>query len=128
MARRRFGVSMHEDLARRLDEASRSLGVERSRLVEKAVEALLDDYKHLLSRHSCSGIIIVSCHTGGEAEIAGAVEKFRDIVAARLHSHTRSSCIEAIIVEGDSARIAMLHRKLESLGCGARYISIPKHR
>ncbi|GBF08764.1 hypothetical protein apy_04890 [Aeropyrum pernix] len=127
MAKRRFGVSIPEDLAQRLDEASRRLGVERSRLVEKAVEALLEDYRHLLTRHSCSGIIIVSCPPRGEAEIATAVEKFRDIVAARLHSHTTGRCIEALIVEGDSMRIAMLHRQLESVGCGARYISMPLH-
>ncbi|MEB3861053.1 MAG: CopG family ribbon-helix-helix protein [Desulfurococcales archaeon] len=125
MARRRFGVSLPEDLASKLDSLSERLGLDRSRLVEQAVRAFLDDYSHLLVPHRCSGVMILSCRSGSEEALARVMEEYRDIVSTRFHSHTGDRCVEAVVVEGDTSRITRLHQDLEKAGCRARYIPLP---
>jgi len=125
VARRRFGVSIPEDLAARLDRLSDRLGVDRSSLVEKAIKSFLEDYGHLLIPHRCSGILILTCSEGSEGRLASIIEDYRDITTTRFHTHTDSKCIEALILSGEADRIMTLHQEVERAGCRARYIPLP---
>jgi len=125
VARRRFGISLPEDLAEGLDILSVRLGVDRSSIVERAVKSFLEDYNHLMVPHTCSGIMVLTCKDGSEPRIARLMEEYRDITRARFHTHAEAKCIEAIILHGDADRISLLHKEVEKAGCRARYIPLP---
>lgn len=120
MAKRRFGVSLPEDLARDLDRLSGLLGVERSAVVEEAVRHYLDDYRHLLVRHHCRGVILAACR--GEARASDSVKKFKHVVAAHLHLHMDGICIDLLAVSGDSLEISRLIGHLKASGCSPRFL------
>ncbi len=121
--RRRFGVSLREEVAEGLDELSRLLGTSRSNLVEEAVERLLEDYLHYREQHRCSGLFIV--YSDAETlDVRKLLEENRDIVVSSSHVHVGGACAEIIVVHGDSERIRRLHNSLESLGCRVRFIPL----
>ena len=125
MVKRRFGISIPEDMASDLDKLASRLGMDRSRLIERAIRAFLDDYTHLIVPHTCTGILILSCNDKSEKEVAKVIEDYRDIASARVHTHVESRCIETLVVSGNSNRIAEIYSALEKAGCSVRYIPMP---
>ncbi len=121
--RRRFGVSVPEELARMLDELARVVNRDRSSLVAEALRVYLHDHQHLLRPHRCAGVIIAWSRSGDvKAEV---LEEYMDIVRGHLHAHLDGYCVNVVLVEGDSERIASLTRRLSSGGrCTARYIPL----
>ncbi len=122
MARRRFGVSIDEELAEKLDRLAEKAGMDRSRVVEEALRVFLGDHDHMSFEHECSGVIVASCPdpSGGQE----ASEEFRDIVRSVIHSHAGGACIEILVVSGDSTRIARLYSTLASRGCRPRFVPV----
>ncbi|MCE4599163.1 MAG: CopG family ribbon-helix-helix protein [Desulfurococcales archaeon] len=125
MVKRRFGISIPEAMASDLDRLASRLGIDRSKLVERAIKAFLDDYTHLMVPHTCSGILILSCDDVDEKIVSRVIEEYRDIASARLHTHVEARCIETLVVYGDSSRIAEIHSALEKAGCNVRYVPLP---
>ena len=121
--RKRFGVSLPEDLADRLTILSEKLGVDRSRLVEEAVRAYLEDYNHLQHPHKCRGILIIRCPDWGEARRIS--EEHRRIISNIVHEHSGDYCYEALFIEGDSTQVSSLYSSILKAGCKARYIPLP---
>jgi len=62
-SKRRFGVSIPENIARQLEEAAVYTGSNRSLVVEKALTEFLHEELHANREHDCSGIIIVYSET-----------------------------------------------------------------
>ncbi|KSW11391.1 hypothetical protein CF15_00555 [Pyrodictium occultum] len=120
--RRRFGVSLPRAVADELDSLAMKMRVDRSKLVEKALISFLNEYRHYLNDHVCSGVmIIVSSFDAGM--VASLLDKYKDIVMTTTHIHLNSHCIEIVVVKGPSERIAEMHSELSSLkGCSVRYI------
>ncbi|MEB3860444.1 MAG: ribbon-helix-helix domain-containing protein [Desulfurococcales archaeon] len=125
MAKRRFGVSLSEEIASWLDKVSRALSTDRSSLVERAVKAMLDDYEHLLSSHECSGVLLIACKREPHRGFARVIEGYRDITTAHIHAHLEEDCIDLVIVSGPSEKIMKLHEEIESSECKTRFIHIP---
>ncbi|RLG86148.1 MAG: CopG family transcriptional regulator [Thermoprotei archaeon] len=120
--KRRFGISLPEELAEKLDTLSRKLSVDRSSLVEMALREFIHDHTHYLYEHVCRGIMIVHRH-GNNEQFLAIVEKFRDIIRSYSHTHIDGVCFELLIVSGSSSRICQLHRELSLLPrCRTRYI------
>ncbi|ABM80238.1 CopG family ribbon-helix-helix protein [Hyperthermus butylicus] len=123
--RRRFGVSLPERLAEKLDALTRIMGVDRSKLVERAVQILIEDYEHYIREHTCYGVMIVVPGVDNQHISVGRVfESFRDIVLASSHYHVDGRCVEVAVVRGPSKKIAELHTELERLGCRVRYVPL----
>ena len=125
MAKRRFGVSLSEELASWLDRVSKALSTDRSSLVERAVKAMIDDYEHLLKSHACNGVILVACKDEPHRGVTRVIEGYRDIATAHIHAHLEEGCIDLVIVSGSSERIMKLHEAIESSNCKTRFIHIP---
>lgn len=129
-SKRRFGVSIGGDIADTLDAVAEKLGLTRSKLVERALQLFLEEHAHLVKPHVCTGIIMTACADLREAPVQGIsniLEEFRDIVATHTHTHVGGYCIDLIVVNGHSDRIANLHKKLQSGlhdECKTRYIPL----
>jgi len=123
VAKRRFGVSLPESLAKALDELSARLSVPRSALIQEAVENLIEDYSHLIRPHQCVGLIVV---TGieGKLDTQRLLEEHRQVVRSSSHYHAGGRCLELIVVEGHSERIARFLSELRAFGCNARFIPL----
>lgn len=124
MGKRRFGVSIPQNLAEALDKLASRLGVSRSELVALALREFLHDHSHYLYKHECTGVIILVGSEKQRRKVESLLESYRDIVRAYLHAHTEGECIEVIIVKGCSVRISTLHRKLVETGCKPRFIPL----
>ena len=121
--RRRFGVSIPEELAANLDALASKLGRDRSSIVAEALRTFIHDHIHLLRPHRCAGVIIVWSRSGDGLRIG--LEDYMDIVKGHMHTHIAGYCVHILAVEGDSERIASLTRILSSRpGCVARYIPL----
>ncbi len=122
--KRRFGVSLDASLAERLDALAEALGVDRSSLVERAVRKFIDDYKHLLEAHDCSGLLVLRSVRNSRDKVFTVLEKYRDIVVSSNHVHVTDDCVEVVAVRGPSGRIQAFLRELEGRSCNARFIPI----
>lgn len=123
MARRRFGVSVSESVAEWLDKLAKALGVDRSRLVEEALSEYLHGYEYLY-RHRCRGVIVAASREAAE-EFARVVEEYRDVVRSSSHHHLGGLCVEVLVVEGESPRVAGLYSALQRIkGCSVRYVPL----
>lgn len=120
--KKRFGISVEESIARTLDVLSNQTGINRSRLVEEALKVYLEDHSHLLVPHKCKGILVAQCQD--REMLSGVTEDYRDVIVAWLHAHLSEECMEAMFVEGDSARISELYSEILRKGCRSRYVPV----
>jgi len=127
MAKRRFGVSLPEHLAEKLDMLSEIMRVDRSNLVSRAVEIFVEEYEHYIREHICQGVmVIVQTDTSVRPEMSRLLEEYSDIVLLSLHYHVEDGCLEIVVVRGHSRRIAEMHSRLEGIGCKVRYIPLAR--
>ncbi len=108
MKRRRFGVSLPEELACELDKISRECGLDRSSVVATALEKYVEDMSHFKNKHECLGVCIAV--TEGEPSLR--LEEFRDIVVSYYHNHTRGVCLNIFVFRGDSNKVLELYYRL----------------
>ncbi len=118
---RRFGVSIPDDIAEKLDELAKILGVTRSEIVREALKVYLGDHRHLSVKHECCGLI--TAVTVGVKNL-NAVEDFKDVIRSFSHVHVGGYCVNSLIVHGDSERIAMLHRELLKVSDFVRFVPL----
>ena len=122
--KRRFGISVPEDLAEALDRLAEALSADRSRLVSEALRAFMEDHKHHLVPHECTGLLIVVA-APGRSKVPSLLEEFRDVVQGYNHFHTPGFCIEVLFVSGPSARVSALHGAvLKEPSCSVRYVPV----
>jgi CopG family nickel-responsive transcriptional regulator len=127
VAKRRFGVSVPEELAEKLDRLSEIMRVDRSNLVSRAVEIFVEEYEHYIREHICQGVmVVVQADNSRRPEVSRLLEEYSDIVLLSLHHHVDSSCLEIVVVKGPSRRIAEMHSRLERIGCKVRYIPLAR--
>ena len=125
--RRRFGVSIPEDLAHKLDTLAEIMGIDRSSLVGKAVENLVEEYEHYVREHICQGVmVIVQGDNAIRPRLSELLEEYSDIVLLSFHYHVGGRCLEVAVVKGFSRRIAEMHSRLEKIGCKVRYIPLAR--
>jgi len=120
--RRRFGVSLPSGMAKELDALAARLRTDRSKLVEHAVASFLNEYKHYLYDHECSGVMIIS-GSFDRGRVASILDEYKDIILSTTHIHVNGLCTEIVVVQGSSGKIAEMHTELSSVrGCNVRYI------
>jgi len=123
--KRRFGISIPEDMAISLDFLAEKLEMDRSRIVREALESYIRDHAHFCIPHECCGVItLASTHS---LKIFEIIEEFRDVINEYSHVHTGNECVNALIVSGPSGRIAELHKRLMPFG-NLRFIPVKNCR
>jgi len=120
MGKRRFGVAIDSKISLDLDNITRDSGLDRSKIVEIALKNYISEYKHLLSKHICKGIIVIE--NANEVSIDKILEDHRNVIINYIHSHIDKECICVIFVSGDSEHINALNQQLLSCGCLVRYL------
>ncbi len=118
--KRRFGVSIPEEIAEDLEKLAKKLNVSRSEVICEALRIYIRDHAHYLTQHECCGIITVVSKNPS----LSVVESFRDIIAEFKHTHIEDICINTFIVSGDSFRIAELHNHLLKTCKDVRFIPL----
>ena len=122
--KRRFGISIPEELAIELDELVRTLGTNRSAIIRKAIEEFINDQKHYLYPHRCRGLMIV-LGKPDRNKLFLVLESFKDIIHSFDHVHLGKECIEVLYINGSSERVKHLHSELMRIpGCIARYVCL----
>jgi CopG family nickel-responsive transcriptional regulator len=123
LSKKRFGISLPENLYEQLNKLSSKLETNRSDLVEQAVSVFINDYKHYLIPHICTGVMIVSCKD--ETIAKELIDEYSDIAKTYIHTHENALCIEIIFVSGPSEKIALFQKKLaQNAKCNPRYIPV----
>ena len=124
--KRRFGISIPEEVANDLDFLAERLNVDRSRIVCEAIRTYIRDHAHYLSPHECYGVITLI--SNDNVQLLRVIEEFKDIIKEFTHIHIDEKCINALVVSGCSTKIAELHRRLMSSFCNVRFIPLRECR
>ncbi|MEM1873970.1 MAG: ribbon-helix-helix domain-containing protein [Acidilobaceae archaeon] len=123
-SRRRFGISIREDLAERLDKLCLRLSMERSRLVEQAISRYLDELEHYSSSHYCVSLLVVSC-IGDALRLREVVQRYSERVLLDIHSHEESYCRVVFVIEGSAENILAIYRHaLDNEECRTTLVSL----
>ncbi len=120
--KRRFGVSLPEDVASDLDSLAEMLKVDRSKLVSEAVRTYVRDHAHYLIPHECYGVITLI--SNDNMRLLKVIEEFKDIIREFTHVHIEENCVNALVVSGSSEKIAELHRRLLSFFRNVRFVPL----
>lgn len=121
--KRRFGISIPDELLERLDAISRELMVSRSSLIEELIRDVIEERIHLLRPHRCRGILIVVSRVPEGA--SRVLEKHGNRIVSRSHHHSEGFCIDVGFVEADSSEIIGLRRELKRVkGVSERYLPL----
>lgn len=120
--KKRFGIAIDIALAEKLDLIAKSMNLNRSKLVEKALNEFIEEQSHSSQNHRCCGIIVTE--TSDCKGMDKAIEQYRDIIISYAHSHIEKRCICMFIIMGDSQRVRDLHKSLILNSYRARYIPI----
>lgn len=118
--KRRFGIAIDAALADRLDAIAKSMSIDRSKLVEKALSEFIEEHSHNIQRHKCCGVIVAEIENCGN--VNKTIEFYKDIIVSYMHNHVEKRCICLFIVSGDSKRIDSLHKDLTINSHRTRYI------
>lgn len=120
----RFGISVPESLARRLNSLAKAMGADRSKVVNDALREYIHDHIHYLVPHECKGVMVF-IGRADRANILSVLDDFNDIVKCYSRINSEGVCIDTIIVSGNSKRIVELHRTLgETFKCSIRYVPV----
>jgi CopG family nickel-responsive transcriptional regulator len=123
MGKRRFGVSLPDELAKAVDELARVWGVDRSTVIAEAVR------NYLLLQHTgptVKGVMVVI--DGDEEPLPiDILHEFNDVVKGHLHLHVDGSCLNIVVVKGSRARLSELASRVRSRRpyCQLYYVPLP---
>ncbi len=120
--KRRFGISIPEEVAISLDFLAERLNIDRSKLVCEAIKMYIRDHVHYLTPHECYGVITLI--SGNSIQLLKVVEEYKDIIKEYTHIHIDEKCINALVVSGPSTKIAELHRRLLDIYYNVRFIPL----
>ncbi len=120
--KRRFGVSIPEDVASDLDSLAERLSVDRSKIVCEAIRSYVRDHIHYIHPHECYGVITLV--SDDNVKLLKVVEEFKDIIMEFTHIHIDEKCVNSLIVSGSSLKIAELHKKLLEVFYNVRFIPL----
>ncbi len=123
MSKRRFGVSIPEELAEELDRLAEITGSDRSSIIAEALKQYIHDHLHYLERHKCLGLLI-SIKTRDKMREGRLIDEFEDIIKNYIHQHIGRLCIEIFLVSGDSEKITKLHSRLRRTTPCVRYLPL----
>ncbi|MEM1645161.1 MAG: ribbon-helix-helix domain-containing protein [Ignisphaera sp.] len=120
--KKRFGIAIDSSLAEKLDSIAKTMNIDRSRLVEIALNEFIEEHRHNLEEHRCCGVMFVEAR---ECSLVDKViESYRDIIVSYTHNHVEKKCICSVIVLGSSYRVRGLHKEFMIISRRARYIPI----
>ncbi|MCS7103587.1 MAG: ribbon-helix-helix domain-containing protein [Candidatus Korarchaeum sp.] len=121
--KRRFGISIPEELLEMLDIISRELMVSRSSLIEELIRDVIEERSHLFKPHRCRGVLIVISRVPEGA--SRVLEKYGSCIVSRSHHHSEGRCIDVSFVEADSTEVINLRRELKRVrGVSERYLPL----
>ena len=114
------GVTLREDVLRRIDDLVKRLGYRsRSSVINEALENYISDKMSLLGEGWAIGVVtLVYDHEAGAIEdrLTDIQHEFLDIIISTTHVHIdERSCLETILVKGGISEIRRLIGRLESL-------------
>ncbi|MCI4396663.1 MAG: ribbon-helix-helix protein, CopG family [Thermoprotei archaeon] len=115
----RFSVSFPKHLLEELERISRSEGISRSSLLQRAAEMYIVNTKWISSEGKVAGAIAIHYNHdvhGLEEKITDIQHEFMDVIISALHIHlTEKNCMLIIAVKGDAERIKHLMTSISKL-------------
>lgn len=121
--KKRFGISLEENLFEELDRAAKTIGSDRSRLVSLATREYLMEKIHFERPHECEGVLIASYSSEAKGELDKLLESSGSLVLNRSHFHSRGGgCIEVIYLRGSSDSVWNLQVAIGRICRSYRYV------
>ncbi|MFZ8783228.1 MAG: CopG family ribbon-helix-helix protein [Desulfurococcaceae archaeon] len=118
--KRRFGVSLPEPVASRLDELALTSNSDRSTIVTKALEEYLHDDLHDYGEHVCAGLII----SISEKPVSASSLESSGVVRAQFTVKSSAGYVTVLYVEGLYEHVKRLRHELSRKCRFTRYIPI----
>lgn len=101
--KRRFGVSLNEEVFEELTHLSLAIGVDRSKIISMAAREFLSKELHFARAHECEGVLVVSYTSESRAQVDKLIEDSARIIVGRSHFHARNGCcVEVLYLRGSS--------------------------
>ncbi len=122
--KRRFGISLPEELADAVDRLAKALSTTRSAVVTDALRTYVEMRRHLIEPHECTGVMVLVDDEESPMPIR-VVHEFGDVIRSHLHVHVEGRCINILVVKGPSERIAELESRIRSLMPHCRIYYLP---
>jgi len=119
--KKRFGVSIPEELAGFLEDYAKQHSATRSEIVETALREYLYKHRPCGGQETCIGLILLK---NAPEAVEKLVEDYRDIVVHYTHIHYKSLCLKLLVVEGSEEEVHRLRESLEAIGCKHHYIRL----
>lgn len=120
--RKRFGVSLEQEVFEELERMTKALGTDRSRLISIAAREYLTEKLHFARRHECEGVLIASY----TAEVKNDVDKLLEesnLIVSRTHLHSRGGCcVEVLYLRGSSDSVWSLQAAVTRVSRACRYV------
>lgn len=117
--KRRFGVSLPESVAVKLDELALSTSSDRSSIVARALEEYLHDDLHEHGEHVCTGLIILMSEKSIDVSSLKS-----EIIKAQLTIRSSAGYITVLYVEGFYGSVRNLRKKVSRRCVFTRYIPL----
>jgi CopG family nickel-responsive transcriptional regulator len=115
--KRRFGISLNENIAEKLDAICSVLNISRSAFVEDSIEFGVKAHMHYTVDHECEGILVAIWPSSSESAstIERAIELRKSVVKFDTHLHSNNNCVLIASLKGSSKKIAALHTELKKV-------------
>lgn len=102
-AKKRFGVSLNEEVFKELTRFSQAVGTDRSRVISMATREFLSKEFHFARVHECEGVLVVSYTSENKVQVDKLVEDKAPLIVSRSHFHARNGCcVEVLYFRGSS--------------------------
>jgi len=117
--KRRFGVSLPEPVAAKLDELALAINSNRSVIVTKALEEYLHEDLHEHGEHHCAGLVILVSEK--PPSVSGSESS---VVRAQFIVKTNAGYVVVLYVEGLYGHVKRLRQGLSRKSLFTRYIPL----
>jgi len=124
--KRRFGISIPNELATELDEFIRIIRSGRSSVICEAIKQFVYEHRHYEVEHECSGLLICVRKHGKKSKKID-IDEYMDIIKNYVHFHFNKLCIEIYLVSGLSNKISKLHSLIRENTPYVRYYSLHEY-
>lgn len=118
-AKKRFGVSVPAELACELNNIAEAMGVDRSKIVSRALRSYIKGLRHYGRAHECVSVLVA---TGLEGKVD--LEKFTKLVCGYSRFQANGSSIEVMVLKGDPAEIVSFYSLVEARSAFAKLVPI----
>jgi len=109
-----ISVSIRPQQVEQMNKIMQITGMKsRSKLISHAVSKFCDDQKEISDITDDNTIVFMISHNHlHKSDATSTILGYEDLVRTILHHHSKSGCLDILIVQGEPERIKQLYKKI----------------